>query len=480
MKSDAFWQYFSGIRPQLAARANTFGRIFEYLDRFDRPVRIVETGCTRDAGNWGGDGGSTVLFDKYAECHPGSVVYSVDIDPAATALCRTLVSTRVQVHTGDSVDFLKSLADMPPTDFIAIDLLYLDSYDVDFENPHPSAMHHMKELVAVAPLLQPETLVVVDDSPSSFTAVVGEGGQIGLVAPVRVGGKGKYVAEYAQNIRAEKLFESYQCGWIGMRGRAGAVVPGSSFLSGIITASDNGIFAVGAEDQFVGRQLRETGAFGLAEIERAAQYITKDDEVLVVGAHVGTVAIGLARRCREATLIEANPRTFKLLQCNLILNDVRNAVAFNYAASDSDGVLPFVMNRVNSGGSKRMPLVRESMYFYDNPETVEVPARRMDGQLPGRDFALVFMDIEGSEYFALKGMQDILAKARALIVEFIPHHLKNVAGVSPEQFVATIAPHFTSLWVPSTQKRVDRADFAPLLRNMFEADRADEGIVFTK
>lgn len=220
MRSTDFWQFYEGIRPQLAARAQTFARTFEYLDRFDRPVRIVETGCTREAGNWTGDGGSTLLFDKYAEFHPGTIVFTVDIDPSATALCRALVSPCVKVHTGDSVGFLKHLADNPTAELPSIDLLYLDSFDVNFNDVFPSAFHHMKELVAVSPLIGSETLVVVDDSPSSFTGYIGDGGQVHLVAPLKIGGKGKFVAEYAQHIGAEKMFESYQCGWIKMRGAA--------------------------------------------------------------------------------------------------------------------------------------------------------------------------------------------------------------------------------------------------------------------
>lgn len=218
MRSVEFWQYYETVRPHLAARATSFAKTFENLDRFDRPVGIVETGCTRQAGNWAGDGGSTLLFDKYAECHPGSVVYTVDVNAAATDLCRSLVSDRVKVQTGDSVNFLKSLADTPPADLPFLDLLYLDSYDVNFDDVFPSAFHHMKELVAVSPLIRPETLVVVDDSPSTLTGIVSAEGHVHLVAPPTVGGKGKFVAEYARHIGAEKIFEGYQCGWRKMRG----------------------------------------------------------------------------------------------------------------------------------------------------------------------------------------------------------------------------------------------------------------------
>jgi hypothetical protein len=222
MRSDEFWNFYNTIKPQLAARVGTLTRTFEMLDAIDRPVGIVETGCCRQAGNWAGDGGSTLLFDKYVQCHPGSVVYTVDIDPAATALCRSLVSAHVKVHTGDSVAFLKTLADSPPADLPALDLLYLDSYDVNFDDVFPSAFHHMKELVAIAPLVQAHTLVVVDDSPSAFTGFINAEGQVLLVTPPKTGGKGKLVGEYAQHIGAEKVFDGYQCGWIRMRGASAA------------------------------------------------------------------------------------------------------------------------------------------------------------------------------------------------------------------------------------------------------------------
>ena len=161
MHSVEFWTFFDQIaRPKLGMRADTFAAMFSYLDRFNRPVGIVETVCTRKKDNWQGDGQSTLLFDKYAEHHPGSFVHTVDIDKDATATCSAMVSSRVSVHTGDSVVFLKSL-DVSP-----IDLLYLDLFDLDMKYPLPSAIHHLKELVAIAPMISPETLVVVDDSPN--------------------------------------------------------------------------------------------------------------------------------------------------------------------------------------------------------------------------------------------------------------------------------------------------------------------------
>jgi FkbM family methyltransferase len=480
VRSEGFWSYFDvQARPRLALRADTFAKIFEYLDRFDRPVGIVETGCVRKADNWAGDGQSTILFDKYAEFHPGTVVYTVDIDEQATTVCRTLVSARVKIHTSDSIAFLKALADTPPNDLASVDLLYLDSIDLNLDDVFPSAFHHMKELTAVAAMIRPETLVVVDDSPSYFSAVIDKAA-VKLVTQPKIGGMGKLIAEFAQRVGAESCFVGYQCGWTGLTGRRQAAVGGSNFVRGVITGGSQGLYAVNVEDQFVGKELRETGEYGAAEVAGAASFLTKEDNALVVGSHVGTIAISLARHCRHVTAIEANPWTFKLLQCNIILNNVGNIDAIQLAANDKTEMLKFVMNTQNSGGSKRLPVVQDPIYFHDNPAIVEVEADSLDVRLAGREYALVFMDIEGSEYFALKGMQNILRSARTLIVEFLPHHLSKVAGVTPEQFVEPILPHFNKLFVPGLNRRSEQHEFASTLRFMYAADHGETGLIFTK
>lgn len=219
MKNDQFWAWFEALAaPRLGIRQGTFRRMFQHLDALNKPVTIVETGCVRVADNWAGDGQSTVLFDKYASAQPGSVVHTVDLDPAATAACAALVSKTVTIHTGDSVAVLRAIArDLKAKD-ATIDLLYLDSFDLDVNNPVPSAVHHLKELVAIAEAAAPETLVVVDDSPPSGQMVLGDDGKYNLISTPTIGGKGMYVAEYAKQVGAAMSFCHYQVGWTGLLG----------------------------------------------------------------------------------------------------------------------------------------------------------------------------------------------------------------------------------------------------------------------
>ncbi len=124
-----------------------------------------------------------------------------------------------------------------------------------------------------------------------------------------------------------------------------------------------------------------------------------------------------------------------------------------------------------------MPKVHAFEYFYDAPETVMVEARSLDSYLDGEKFTLVFMDIEGSEYFALKGMQDILRNAKTLFIEYLPHHLKNVSGVTPREFLAQIEPHFDKLFIPSKNIRVEKSQFLSALQAMFDRDQGDDGLI---
>jgi FkbM family methyltransferase len=301
-----------------------------------------------------------------------------------------------------------------------------------------------------------------------------------MVTQPKIGVKGKFIAEYAQQVGAESYFVGSQCGWTRLNGRRQAAVRGSSFVRGVIAGGSQGLYAVNIEDEFVGKELREKGEYSAAEVVKAALFLTKKDNALVVGSHVGSIAIALARHCRHVTAIEANPWTFKLLQCNIILNNAENIDAIHLAASDKKETLKFVMNRHNSGGSKRLPIVRDPAYFYDNPAIVDVEADSLDVRLADRQYALVFMDIEGSEYFALKGMQSILRSTRTLIVEFLPHHLSNVAGVTPEEFVEPILPHFNRLFVPGLNRSCEKHEFARTLRALFDAGHRERGLIFSK
>jgi FkbM family methyltransferase len=248
----------------------------------------------------------------------------------------------------------------------------------------------------------------------------------------------------------------------------------------IIVRSPQGLFAVDPRDRGVGRQLLLHGAYGVRELDRLQGHMRRQGRVLVVGAHIGSIAIPLARHCSELMAVEPNPSSNRLLRLNLRLNDITNCTVIDLAASDHSGSIDMLTNTANSGGAKRVPKREDAAYRYDKPESVQVPCAPLDEVLAEHRFDLIVMDIEGSEYFALRGMRKVLGASEALAIEFVPHHLRNVSAVGVEEFLAPISPHFSRLFIPSKSISLGRRDFLPTLQKMFERDEGDEGLVFTR
>lgn len=117
---------------------------------------IVETGSSA----WGTN--SSRLFDRYVRVFGGRFI-TVDIRPEASqALAGDLCDLSTPL-TGDSVGFLKDFN--LPAAFPKIDLLYLDSFDLDLDNPWPSMEHGLQEFVAAEKFLDIGSVVVIDDTP---------------------------------------------------------------------------------------------------------------------------------------------------------------------------------------------------------------------------------------------------------------------------------------------------------------------------
>jgi FkbM family methyltransferase len=214
-------------------------------------------------------------------------------------------------------------------------------------------------------------------------------------------------------------------------------------------------------------------------VERLKSFINKDSKVLIVGTHIGALAIPLSKHCKEITAIEANPNTFELLEINLHLNQAENITPHNIFANDSHEKVEFLLNTVNSGGSKRKPKKSSFLYDFDNPEIIELESHKLDDYLPEHDYDLVLLDIEGSEYFAMKGMEDILANCKTLVVEFLPHHLKNVADIDVETFLSVLPGHFTKFNLPDNQQEHNISEVKTVLQNMYDANIGEDGIIFT-
>jgi hypothetical protein len=187
---------FDGVQGVLADgfynRAVGFDIIFRLLlNQKKSNFSIIETGTLRTPGNWM-DGQSARLFTEFVDLYGGQT-RSVDIDSTACKAARnTIVSDKFSVAHSDSVTWLKQ-----QTDLDQVDLFYLDSYDVDWNDDTPSADHHLNEFVVIEPYIRPGVVVVVDDNSR-------------WVNNNRRTGKGRRVVEYLETQGHFPIYDEYQ------------------------------------------------------------------------------------------------------------------------------------------------------------------------------------------------------------------------------------------------------------------------------
>jgi len=173
-------------------RAVGFDIIFRLLlNQKQSNFNIVETGTLRTPGNWM-DGQSARLFTEFVDLYDGQV-RSVDIDSVACEAARdTIVSNKFSVAHSDSVAWLQQ-----QTDLDQVDLFYLDSYDVDWNNDTASAEHHLNEFLTIEPFVGPGLVLVIDDNSR-------------WVNNHRRTGKGRRVVEYLETQGHLPIYDEYQ------------------------------------------------------------------------------------------------------------------------------------------------------------------------------------------------------------------------------------------------------------------------------
>ena len=219
------------------------------------------------------------------------------------------------------------------------------------------------------------------------------------------------------------------------------------YARAILFITKNGSFLAPVDDIEIGKKLGEEGGYDLEELNQIEQMLDHSSVVYIIGTHIGLLLVPIAKKVKMVVGYEANPQTYELLQMNIGLNKLENVKLFNYAAGDKDDEVQFYLNLANSGGSKIKPKKDQFIYNFDKPETITVKMKAVDEHIKLESLPpanMIIMDIEGAEYLALKGMQESLAASNSLYIEFIPHHLQNVADVSANAFFNLVTPHYSN------------------------------------
>lgn len=197
------YEQFSNVGIPHHINYLTFKELFKNMIQLNKKdLLILESGIASAGTN------STYLFNEYVRKYGGRF-WSVDINrdlvlkhignmcPATTLVCN------------DSVSFFDNWVKNNKQ----ADVIYLDSYDLDFDNPKPSAEHGLKEYKSLLPVLKKNSLLLIDDTPVNpywlpFRNDIYNRLVSNYNSGIKMPGKGMYVLDEEKD--AELLLHNYQ------------------------------------------------------------------------------------------------------------------------------------------------------------------------------------------------------------------------------------------------------------------------------
>tara|TARA_B100000674_G_C37901738_1_gene944082 strand:+ start:461 stop:1213 length:753 start_codon:yes stop_codon:yes gene_type:complete len=135
--------------------------MFKFLfSNFDnKPLKILETGSSAYGIK------SSYLFLNYVKKFGGKFT-TVDLNPDIRNEFLSYLNENIEFVVSDSVEYLSS---MNKTDIKELDVVYLDSYDVDLNNPEPSENHGYNEFRSIEKYLKSGCLIAIDDTPKDYS-----------------------------------------------------------------------------------------------------------------------------------------------------------------------------------------------------------------------------------------------------------------------------------------------------------------------
>jgi len=176
-----------------------------------------------------------------------------------------------------------------------------------------------------------------------------------------------------------------------------------------------------------------------AELELYPRFIGEADEVLDIGANYAYHVHRMAKLCPRGMVHAFEPIPFTYRVCKRIVAHygLKNVELHQLGVGAVDETTTFRVPKVGFGGiaggqshiaSRNNELDGKAQHYqFDQSEEVACRIVALDGFLTKlSNLTFVKMDIEGAEYFALKGMRGLMAKfAPVVMLEINPFFLKG-------------------------------------------------------
>lgn len=173
-------------------------------------------------------------------------------------------------------------------------------------------------------------------------------------------------------------------------------------------------------------ELRSNKIFEKFEVELVKNEIDEGDIVLDLGANIGYYTLIFSKivgKDGHVFAFEPDPNNFAILKKNIEINKIKNVILIQKAVSNTSKPQLLYLCDYNHGQHRIYPSPRCT-------EKINVECTIIDEYLDGTEFFnninFVKMDVEGSEYDVINGMQKTLK---------LNPHLKILCEFSPKQII---------------------------------------------
>jgi FkbM family methyltransferase len=165
-------------------------------------------------------------------------------------------------------------------------------------------------------------------------------------------------------------------------------------------------------------------------------HLGPEDIALDVGANLGWYSVILHRLSEPGARIfafEPDPENYRLLTKNLELNNATRVTPLNIALGDKPGLAE--LHRYKAANSGRHSLLTGNTAI----NTVQVAVDTLSNvwnheNLGSRRIRFLKIDVEGFEYYALRGAGDLLGRCDCVQLEYSPDAFVG-AGLKPEAVI---------------------------------------------
>jgi FkbM family methyltransferase len=205
------------------------------------------------------------------------------------------------------------------------------------------------------------------------------------------------------------------------------------------------------------------GIYEEFETKLIKKEVKEGDIVLDIGANIGYYTLIFAKlvgKNGKVFAFEPDPTNFSLLKKNVEINEYKNVVLIQKAVSDKSEKLDLYLSDDNPGDHR----IYDSG---DSRKTIEIESIKLDEYFKNDNQIIDFvkMDIQGSEWKAVHGMEKILEQNKSvkIISEFWPFGLRRL-GISPINYLRLLEKcGFKFYELNEKNKKLDSVNIEELL-----------------